>query len=111
MPMSMAPDYSFRREGLTLDEWLWKLFDESKEVRLKAGDALQAMEWGLPSIHTDWSDLTEFPDTDSQRVRFAAALKEVITHETFDTIQFVEKLAAFRLALSEDWQDRFTQQT
>jgi hypothetical protein len=109
--MSISPDYSFHRQGLAFDEWLEKLFDESKETRLKAGDALQAMEWGLPSLHTDWSDLTEFPDTDAQRVRFAAMLKETIAQESFDTVQFVEKLAAFRIALSEDWQDHFTQRT
>lgn len=102
----MKPDYSFVRDGMHLDDWLWKLFDESQSARLAAGEALQAMEWGLPSIHTEWEDFTEFPETEAQSQRFQTAVKQAFARPDFDVPGFVERLAAYRLALAKDWEDR-----
>ncbi len=104
--MNFQPDCSFIREGKPLEEWLWLLLDESASVRIHAGEVLQAMEWGMPSAHTDFEDMAEMPDVESQSPRFAAHLKEVVGGADFDSAQFVEKLGAFKLACSRDWNQR-----
>lgn len=71
------PDYSFIRDGLSLEDWLWKLVDDSKAMRVAAGEALQAMEWGLPSAHIDWGTFETLPDIGGQSRRFAEAVKEI----------------------------------
>ncbi|MGL5097360.1 MAG: hypothetical protein ACRDD1_17370, partial [Planctomycetia bacterium] len=64
------PDYSFIRDGLTLEEWMWKLVDGARPERLKAGEAIHAMMHGMPSVHTNWTEHDEFPDGESQFIRF-----------------------------------------
>ncbi|TWT31865.1 HEAT repeat domain-containing protein [Blastopirellula retiformator] len=107
----LQPDYSFVRDGISLREWLWSLVDDFKRTRIEAGEALQAMEWGLPSVHTDWDDLASFPDTAAQGERFAAALRETIAQDVFDRSTFFEKLGGLSLGLARDWLGRVDQAT
>ncbi|MCA9078102.1 MAG: hypothetical protein KDA93_23940 [Planctomycetaceae bacterium] len=103
-----TPDYSFVRDGLGLDEWLWKLVDESPAERVAAGEALEAMDWGVPSAHTDLSTLTEFPDTEAQGPRFEAEVRRVLATPEFDTKNFVERLGASRIAFNSEWQKKMS---
>lgn len=107
----LPPDYSFVRDGLPLQDWLGKLVDNAKRTRIRAGEALQAMEWGLPSMHTDWNDLAPFPDTVAQSRRFAVALREVFASDSFPAPPFLEKLGGLRLGLARDWLERVEQWT
>jgi hypothetical protein len=105
----IMPDYSLVRNALPLEHWLWQLLDESQPTRIEAGEVLLAMDYGLPSMHTDWTELAEVPDTESQRLRFVAGVKNALAAPEFDTPLFVEKLGAFRLALANDWRQRVSQ--
>ena len=100
------PDYSFIRDGLSLEDWLWKLVDDSKAMRVAAGEALQAMEWGLPSAHIDWGTFATLPDIGGQSRRFAEAVKEIFAGDSFNSARFLEKLGALRLGMSHDWRKR-----
>lgn len=104
----ITPDYSLTRNDVELSEWLWKLLDESKSVRREAVEAIQAMDWGLPSIHTHWENLAEAPDIESQRVRFAAGVKNAFAKTDFNKRQYIERLGAFRIALKGDYSERVT---
>jgi hypothetical protein len=98
-----APDYTFEREDIGLREWLWRLVDERVETRIAAGESLQAMFMGLPSVHTDWANLEYFPDVAGQQRRFEQAVRSVVGGPDFDTADFVRKLVAFRLSLQREW--------
>ncbi len=55
------PDLSLERDGVALRDLLWRLLDEDRAAREAAGEALQAMEFGMPSVHTHFEELTEMP--------------------------------------------------
>lgn len=99
-------DYSFEREGLGLADWLWRLVDPDPHQRLAAGEALQAMLQGMPSIHINWGELVAIPDVPAQQSRFEEALHQTLAQPDFDTPQFVRKLVAVRLAQATDWLQR-----
>lgn len=101
MAKDVWPDYSFVRDGLTLEQWLWQLVDDSQTNRIRAGESLQAMLLGLPSIHTDWSELAQVPDTESG-VRFDTRVRQVLAKSDFNTELFVERLGAYRLGLDQE---------
>src|SRR5690606_8375781 len=100
------PDESFIRDGHCLEDGVWKLVADSNAARVAAGEALQAMEWGLPSAHIGWGTFATLPDIDGQRRRFADAVKQVFARDSFNSAQFLEKLGALRLGTSRDWRDR-----
>ena len=99
----ILPDYSFERDGVPLSAWLWRLVDAERSVRTGAGVALRSMEWGFPCVHTDVMNMEVVPDIDAQCIRFAAAVKAVLSDPAFETQDFVEKLGAYLLAIEADY--------
>ncbi|MEN9359186.1 MAG: hypothetical protein RL095_721 [Verrucomicrobiota bacterium] len=108
MSDSRKPDYSLQRQGQGMDYWLLRLVSASKEQRLEAGLALQAMAWGLPGL-TPMGSLGELeivPDIVSQKQRFEQAVRDALASPNFPRIDFLTKLMAYRAALSGDWRQR-----
>ena len=103
MLMGTIPlDYSFEREGVGLADWLWRLVDPNSKTRQAAGNALQAMDRGLPSNDVAWTELVAMPDFAAQRRRFVEAVRQTLAHPEFDTAEFVRRLIAYRLALADE---------
>ena len=104
-----SPDHSLIRDGVALCDWLRRLLDEQPQTRLAAGEALQAMEMGIPSVHTDWADFEPMPDIATQRRKFEQAVRVAVGGEGFDTADFVRRLIAYLLALKGHWSRRVEQ--
>jgi hypothetical protein len=103
------PDFSFEREGRPLADWLLDLVSEEAPARLRAGEALQAMMYGVPSVHTDWADIDWGPsraDIAEQGERFQVAVRTAAGSPGFPTADFVRRLIAYRIAVKEDWHRR-----
>ncbi|MDG3008131.1 hypothetical protein [Paludisphaera mucosa] len=104
----LRPDFSFDREGRPLSAWLLDLVADDAPARLKAGDVLQGMSFGVPYAHTelgdlDWGEHASRPD---QRERFAGAVREAVDASGFPRTDFVRRLIVYRLALHQDWMRR-----
>ncbi len=102
------PDISFEREGRSLRRWLQELVAEDSATRRAAGEALQAMMYGVPSVHTDlaeieWDSLGAISE---QGDRFNNAVRSVLKSPEFVTKGFVRKLILYRMALKDDWRRR-----
>src|SRR4051812_40919440 len=99
------PDYSFERDGRPLSAWLRELVADEASARLAAGEALQAMLYGVPSIHTDLAEI----DWESSREgagqadRFKEAVRAAARTPGFPTPDFVRRLIVYRIALKDDW--------
>src|SRR5262249_51915206 len=102
------PDFSFVREGRPLSAWLWELVADDAPTRLAAGQALRAMMWSLPSIHTDLRDIDWTSPADFARhvKRFQEAVRAAARAPGFPLAEFVRRLIARRIALQEDWNRR-----
>jgi hypothetical protein len=106
----IQPDFSFKRDGRSLPEWLLDLVSEDAPARLAAGEALQAMMYGFPSAHTDLAHI----DPDSwgavadQADRFKNAARAALRSPDFNDYKFVRELILYRIALKEDWRRRMT---
>ena len=90
--LKYPPDYSFNRNGKSLAEYLWLLVDNSKNKSSKAANNLRAMEWGVPSVKTDWEAMTKFPDTVGQQKRFETEVKRVFASQEFEGKRYIEAL-------------------
>jgi len=100
---NLKPDYSFERDGVSFGEWLSRLVAEDRPTREAAGDVLMAMWHGLPSLDTDWADLTEQLDYAAQQVRFKEAVRSTVNAEDFDTAGYVCALCGYLMVISKDW--------
>lgn len=100
----VRPDFSFDREGRPLSAWLLDLVADDSPTRLKAGDVLQGMWFGVPYAHTELGDLDweEHESRPGQGERFAAAVRDAVAAPGFPTADFVRRLILYRLALRED---------
>jgi hypothetical protein len=105
------PDFSFVRDGRPLSAWLRDLVAEDAPTRLAAGEALQAMEHGVPSVHTDlaeigWGSSRAIAE---QADRFKDAVRAAARSASFPTREFVQRLIAYRTVLKDDWHQRVRQ--
>jgi hypothetical protein len=100
---TIEPDYTFERCGRSLADWLWQLLAEERSSRDAAAAALQAMQYGVPSVHTELNDMGLALDMEGQRKRFAQAVRETVQQPGFDTADFVTRLCVRSVALHEDW--------
>jgi hypothetical protein len=98
-------DVSFERDGRKLPVWLQDLVAEDAPSRRAAGEALQAMMYGVPSIHTDVTEV-DWNATKGQGDRFNAAVREALRAPSFATSDFVRRLILYRIALKDDWHQR-----
>jgi hypothetical protein len=103
---SVEPDLSFSRDGVPLSEWLRRLVDDDRRTRLAAGEALEAMVFAVPSVHTPLEDVTELPDLARRAEAFEAEVKAALAAPAFPLPEFVRRLCAFRLYLHRDWLGR-----
>jgi hypothetical protein len=103
-----SPDFSFERDGRPFSAWLGRLVAEDAPTRLAAGEALQAMLWGLPSYHTDLCDIDwkSSQDRAAQSDRFKEAVRAAVRAPNFPSLEFVRRLIRHRIANSQDWQRR-----
>jgi hypothetical protein len=103
-----APDFSFERAGRPLWAWLWDLVTVDGSVRRAAGEALQAMMQGRPSIYTDWAELDRTPTQEfgMQIERFKQAVRATARAPSFSAPEFVRRLILYRIALKGDWHQR-----
>lgn len=102
------PDYSFTREGRSLKVWLQELVAEDAPTRRAAGEAIQAMLYAIPSIHTylkdvDWGSSSAL---EGRHERFNDAIRSAVNAPEFDAHGFVRKLILYRMALKVDWHRR-----
>jgi hypothetical protein len=107
-------DFSFAREGRALSGWLLDLVAEDSALRLRAGEALQAMMFGYPSIHTDIDDLdweSAGKGFGGQDGRFREAVRGAVAEADFPAADFVRRLISLRVALKDDWHRRVEQAT
>lgn len=65
----VKPDYSFERGGVSLAGWLWQLMGDERAKRERAAEALEAMQDGVPSIHSDMATMEPCPDVEAQMQR------------------------------------------
>ncbi|WZO98466.1 hypothetical protein EP7_000045 [Isosphaeraceae bacterium EP7] len=102
------PDLSLEREGRPLKVWLQDLVAEEAPTRRAAGDALQAMMYGVPSVHTDLAEVEwgSFETLHQQPERFKDAVRSAVESPGFAAHDFVSKLILYRTALRDDWQRR-----
>ncbi|HMF12769.1 MAG TPA: HEAT repeat domain-containing protein, partial [Gemmataceae bacterium] len=98
----------FVRGGRPLSAWLWELVAEDAQARLAAGQALRAMMWSSPSIHTDLRELDWTSPADFARhvERFQEAVQAAVRAPHFPLAEFVRRLIRRRIALQEDWNRR-----
>jgi hypothetical protein len=105
----IAPDFSYVRDGVGLADCLRQLVSDDPDVRHVAGERVQAMYYGLPSIHTDFAEVdtaalqwgSDAHEAESYRVVSAAVGKD-----DFDLIGFARRLCAMRIAFSRDYYRR-----
>lgn len=102
---TVRPDFSFDREGRPLSAWLLDLVSEDAPARLKAGDVLQGMQFGVPYGHTELDDLDweEHCRNPGQAERFAAAVREAVDAPGFPRAEFVRRLILYRMMIHADW--------
>ncbi len=104
----LTRDSSFEREGRSIGEWLGALVGDDAKTRVAAGEALQSMMHGIPSVHTplgefEWGsheEIIRHSERFNEVVRSAVMSPELIAQE------FVRKLILYRMALRDDWQRR-----
>lgn len=104
----VSPDFSFEREGRPLSAWLLDLVSEDAPARLKAGDVLQGMWFGVPYAHTELDDLDweAHGRNPGQGERFAAAARDAVARPGFPAGDFVRRLILHRLMTHADWTRR-----
>lgn len=90
----VQPDLSFAREGKPLHQWLLELISSDPTVRKSASDAVMAMMWGVPSIHTDLNDIDG--GLRDMRSLWERAVREAVEHPTFPRKVFFTE-AAYKL--------------
>jgi HEAT repeat protein len=102
------PDFSFERDGRPLGAWLRGLAGEDATARRAAGEALQAMLYGVPSVHTDLADIEwgSAQAISEHGERFKAAIRAAVETPGFDARGFVHELILYRMALRDDWHRR-----
>lgn len=102
------PDDSFRRDGRELSAWLGDLVSDDASQRIKAGEALQAMLYRVPSLQTDWEEIDWGfpPETINHLERFQRQVRAAIADPAFPTSAFVPQLIARRIGLKDDWHQR-----
>jgi hypothetical protein len=87
--MPQMYDTSFVRDGKTLAQWLPDLVSADLNARRQAGDALMAMMHGLPSVHTDYDDLTGAEPPDDHQAAWQRAVRDAFASPGFPARQFV----------------------
>src|SRR5262245_3905992 len=99
------PDFSFERDGRSLSVWLLKLVAEDPSARLAAGEALQAMMYGVSSVHTDLAEIdwNSYQEIEWQAERFNHAVRAAVRTPAFPASDFVRRLIVLKMALKEDW--------
>ena len=104
----LRPEFSFDRESRSLSSWLLDLVADDAATRLKAGDVLQGMSFGVPYAHTDLShlDWDEHQSRPGQSERFHSAVRDAVAASEFPTADFVRRLILYRIAIHQDWLQR-----
>jgi HEAT repeat protein len=102
------PDFCFVRDDRPLSAWLVDLVAEEAPTRLAAGEALQAMSVGVPSVHTKLTEIEwgSSPHTANQGDRFGEAVRTAARAPRFPTRDFVQRLIVYRMAIQDDWRAR-----
>jgi hypothetical protein len=80
----VQPDFTFTREGRPLHAWLAELISADAAAQARAGDAVMAMFYGLPSIHTDLEDVEGgMPTGEAQQAAWRNAVREAVARPEF----------------------------
>ncbi|WP_165250300.1 hypothetical protein [Paludisphaera soli] len=101
----LRPDFSFEREGRPLSAWLMDLVADDPRSRLRAGDVLYGMWFGVPYAHTDLADLDwdEYGRNPGQNERFGRAVREAVAGRDFPLAGFARRLIIADLAKQHEW--------
>jgi hypothetical protein len=104
----VQPDLSFVREGKPLHQWLPELISSDPTVRKSAGDAVMAMMWGVPSVHTDLNDIEGgLPD---MRSLWDRAVREAVEHPTFARNAFFTEAARSLVKAQQRYMDALAEE-
>lgn len=99
----LQPDFTFERDGKSLGHWVLELVSPDAGVRQEAGDAVAAMFYGVPSMHTDLDDIEGgLPDGDDHRTAWENAIEEVVCGADFPRQSFFIAAAAQLIAAHEE---------
>src|SRR3954451_999215 len=80
----VKPDYTFVRDGRPLHEWLPELVSPDPRLRSLAGDAVSAMFYAVPSVHTDLDEIEGGPPTaDTHAEAWRRAVRESVERPDF----------------------------
>ena len=86
---------SFEHGGKALREWLVELVSADAAVRQAAGDAVAAMFYGVPSVHTDLNDIGgDFPNRGVQQAAWRSAVRTACEYPEFPRRSFFLGAAA-----------------
>lgn len=99
----VQPDFSFTRDGRPLHAWLVDLISPDAVAQARAGDAVMAMFYGLPSVHTQLEDVEGgVPDGDVQQAAWRAAVHEAVAWPDFPRRRFFTTGAARLIGLQAE---------
>ncbi|MCA9176245.1 MAG: hypothetical protein KDB14_17280 [Planctomycetales bacterium] len=104
-----------------LEHWLLLLVAPSEQDRHRAGKALEMACWGHDISGSDNNaandDTNALPgesppalDFEQRPRQFAADVRSVLSHPSFDAPSYVERLVAYLLSLQSDWRRRIDEQ-
>ena len=97
-------DVTFVREGRPLHEWLPEVVSPDPKVRDRAGDAVAAMFYALPSVHTDSDDIEgEGPDSQAHSIAWRRAVREAVERPDFPRRPFFVAAAANVVGAHAKW--------
>jgi hypothetical protein len=97
------PDLSFTREGRHVSAWLVEVLHADVSHRRHARDVLSAMEWGIPTVHTELDGLIEQIDFEARKPAFAKEVRDAVLAPSFPGPDFVRGLAALITGSHDAW--------
>ena len=95
-----AKTSSFEFEGRPLRDWLVELVALDPEVRRAAGDAMMAMYYEVPSVHTD---VEHFPNTEGHTNAWRRAVREAVEQPAFPRRAFFMAASARLIGAHDDY--------
>jgi hypothetical protein len=97
-------DVTFFRDGRPLHEWLPEVVSPDPNIRARAGDAVAAMFYALPSVHTDYDDIEdEAPDSNAHAETWRRAVLEAVERPDFPRRAFFVAAAANVVGAHAKW--------
>src|SRR3954451_19193898 len=100
----VKPDYTFVRDGRPLHEWLPELVSPDTRLLSLAGDAVSAMFYAVPSVHTDLDEIEGgLPTAGAHADAWRRAVRESVERSDFPRRPFFVNAAMHLTKSHADW--------